>query len=226
VVSSQGAIIHAEVRLRHRDGHWVWVLIKGRSVEKGVDGRSRRISGLCADITERKMNEQKIRRLATYDTLTGIFNRAAFNEKLNEIFSLSVRTQQPFALMMLDLDEFKPVNDQYGHPVGDKLLQQVAASLQSECRDSDVVARLGGDEFALILPSAATKEGAKAFAGRLLEKVDQERLIVGHRIKVQASIGCCLYDACVQSADQMIIDADAALYAAKQQGKNTVKCCC
>tara|TARA_Y100000782_G_C10189122_1_gene269211 strand:+ start:4200 stop:6611 length:2412 start_codon:yes stop_codon:yes gene_type:complete len=226
VGSSQGAIIHTEVRVRHRDGHWVWVLIKGRCVEKGTDGHSRRVSGSCADITERKVNEKKIRRLATFDTLTGVFNRAIFNEKLDEAFSLSGRTQQPFTLMMLDLDGFKGINDHYGHPTGDALLRLVAADLKNECRESDLVARLGGDEFALILLSTNDKEGSKAFAHRLLAKISQERLIDGHMIKANASIGCCLYSPSTSSAEEMIKNADIALYSAKQQGKNTVKCCC
>ena len=224
LASKQETIIHTEVRLRHRDGRWIWVLIKGRCVELGPDGRPRRVSGSCADITERKVNEQKIRKLATFDTLTGVFNRASFNEKLNELFKLSERTQQPFALMMLDLDGFKGVNDRYGHPIGDALLRLVSFDLKSECRESDLVARLGGDEFALILPSTNDKEGSEAFANRLLNKISQERLIDGHVIRAYASIGCCLYSDSAQSADQMVKAADAALYAAKQKGKNTVVC--
>lgn len=226
VVQSQGAIIHTEIRLRHRSGHWVWVLVKGRSVERDADGRSVRVSGSCADITARKENELKVRRLATFDTLTGAFNRAVFNERLAEIYALAKRTHQPFALMILDLDGFKPINDQYGHPVGDALLQQVAADLKHTCRESDVVARLGGDEFALILPSTSDSCGSKSFAERLLGVISQERLIEGHRIQVHASIGCCMYSDAIQSEEDMVKQADAALYEAKERGKNTVNCCC
>lgn len=226
VVQNKDATIHTEVRVRHRAGHWVWVLIKGRSVDRGADGRSLRVSGSCAEITVRKENELKVRRLATFDTLTGVFNRSVFNERLTEIFSLSRRTNQPFALMILDLDGFKPINDQYGHPVGDILLRQVASDLKSACRESDVVARLGGDEFSLILPSTPDKCGSKSFAERLLEELSKERMISGHLIQVHASIGCCMYDDSLSSEDEMVKKADAALYEAKQQGKNTVKCCC
>ena len=225
VVYNKETIIHTEVRLRHRDGYWVWMLIKGRSVEKGVDGHSLKVSGSCADITVRKDSEEKVRKLATFDTLTGVFNRAVFDERLHDVFSLSERTRQSFALLILDLDGFKPVNDQYGHPVGDTLLKLVAADLKSECRESDIVARIGGDEFALILRSANDKKGLEIFARRLLDTISQEHVIDGHVIKVHASMGCCLYDASVSSIDEMIKGADAAMYSAKEQGKNTIKFC-
>lgn len=226
VLQHKGAIIHTEVRLRHRDGHWVWILIKGRSLDRDEKGRSLRLSGSCADITARKESEMKVLRLATFDTLTGVFNRSVFNEKLAETFALSKRTNQSFALMILDLDGFKPINDQYGHPIGDALLKHVASDLKNACRDTDIVARLGGDEFALILPSTTDMCGCNCFADRLLEMLSRERLIEGHIIEVHASIGCCMYRDDFLSVDEIVKQADSALYKAKNSGKNAVRCLC
>ena len=226
VIAKVNQPLHMEVRFRHRDGHMVWVLIKGRSVEKSPAGDILRVSGSCADISSRKESEIKIHRLATFDSLTGLFNRSVFNEKLNEAIQLSRRTQHPFCLMMLDLDGFKEVNDEFGHPAGDTLLQLVAKDLKGGCRESDLVARLGGDEFALILLSTSDAEGAKAFGTRLLEALSKQRMIDGHSIQTHASIGCCMYGDTVSSVEAMVKEADAAMYKAKHQGKNTVCCSC
>jgi diguanylate cyclase (GGDEF)-like protein/PAS domain S-box-containing protein len=209
-----------EFRVRHRSGRWVWVLARGRVVERSLDGAAIRISGSTTDISGRKASELKVTRLATLDTLTGLYNRSVFNQRLDEMIALSRRTRQVFSLVMLDLDGFKPVNDQYGHPVGDKLLKAVAAELAAECRQEDIAARLGGDEFAVVLASASTEAGCEAFTRRVLARLSEVRMIDGCAIRVSASAGFCLYGGPDTDAEKMIHAADVALYRAKKAGKN------
>lgn len=221
VVKCIEPFLQHEFKVRHKEGQWVWVLARGRVVERSVSGDSVRVSGSTVDITQRKSIELKIQRLATIDALTGLNNRSVFNDKLNEQIRLAKRLGTVFAVMMLDLDEFKPVNDQYGHPVGDELLKQVSADIKSECRDTDIVARLGGDEFAFILLSTTDHQGCKAFAERVLQSLSQERMIDGHAIAIKASIGYCLYEDVSMTDRDIMIAADSALYRAKRGGKNS-----
>lgn len=213
------ALAH-EFRVRHRDGYWVWVLVRGRVVERSLEGAVVRVSGSTTDISRRKVSELKVTRLATLDTLTGLYNRSVFNQRLEEMIALSRRTGQVFALVMLDLDGFKPVNDQYGHLVGDKLLKAVAADLAAECRQEDIAARLGGDEFAVVLASASSAAGCEAFTQRLLERLSSARVIDSCSIRISASAGFCLYAGADTDAEQMMHAADSALYRAKKAGKN------
>ncbi len=144
---AEGASI--EFRLRTGDGALRWV--ENRYVPvRDKDGRLIEVEGIIIDITERKAAEEKIALLARTDGLTGLANRATFTERLRQAFAAAQRGALAFAILYLDLDEFKPVNDTFGHPVGDLLLQQVAERLKSCTRESDLVARLGGDEFAIL----------------------------------------------------------------------------
>jgi len=177
------------------------------------------MSGTITDISGRKFREQEIHRLATTDSLTGLANRTVFNQKLSELLKITERTQQPFAVLMIDLDGFKPVNDQFGHPVGDLLLKHIAWELHTICRESDVIARLGGDEFAAILPSITDQPGCVSLAQRILDKVNEDKLIDGHAIHVSASIGSYIYRGS-ETAEEIIKAADKALYRAKSSGKN------
>ncbi len=210
-----------EFMARHRDGHWVWILARGRIVERDINGTPLRLAGTCLDISKRKNSELQARVLATTDPLTGLFNRAVFNEKLTSMVNLAQRTHQPFSLMMLDLDGFKAVNDHYGHPAGDQLLSQVAEELKDLCRETDILARLGGDEFAIILPSTSTRQGCQVLAQRLLEQISTTRIIEGHGIGVNASIGYCIYHWPDMTVKEMIQAADTAMYQSKARGKNT-----
>ncbi len=137
-----------EIRMRHKEGRWVWVLDRGRVVEWTKDGKPLRMSGTHSDITRLKKTEEAVRRLAMTDHLTGLSNRAHFSQSLAENVAIADRDNRKFALMMLDLDTFKPVNDSHGHPVGDALLQAVASTIKRCTREGDVVTRIGGDEFA------------------------------------------------------------------------------
>jgi diguanylate cyclase (GGDEF)-like protein len=133
-----------------------------------VLSRETKIIGVIKDITERKEWESELKKLAMTDPLTHLANRNQYNQKLNEAAAVSLRYQQPFALLLLDLDKFKPVNDRYGHQVGNLLLKHVADTLLTCCRETDTVARLGGDEFAIILLSSHNPLNTSTLAQRII----------------------------------------------------------
>ena len=149
-----------EHRMLCKDGSVKWALSRGMVVEKDAQGAPLRMIGTHADITERKGLEDQLRRLAQYDVLTQLPNRALIGDRLKQGISLAKREKTQLALMFIDLDKFKPVNDTLGHEVGDSLLKQVAKRLQACMRASDTVARIGGDEFIVLLPSIETDHDA------------------------------------------------------------------
>jgi len=175
------------------------------------------------DITERKASEEAIRRLAMTDPLTGLCNRNAFNSKFEDAIAQSKRLDLHLALLMLDLDKFKPVNDQYGHPVGDALLIEISKHLKDICRDTDVVARLGGDEFAVILTNLENPDGAHGPAQKIIEALSTPMEIMGHTVQIGTSIGIALYPDHSEDMDSLITKADDALYEAKNAGRNTFR---
>lgn len=183
----------------------------------------KKVIGVIKDITERKQWEQDLKKLAMTDPLTNLANRNQYNNKLTEAAALSQRYQQPFALMLLDLDKFKPVNDRYGHPVGDLLLQHIANTLLTCCRETDTVARLGGDEFAIILPSSQQPLDTETLALRIIKKVSQEVIIEEHTIQIGISIGICTFPDVAEDIESLQNQADSALYDAKESGRNTFR---
>lgn len=177
------------------------------------------VIGTAIDITKRKETEQKVKKMAHYDDLTGLANRRQFQKKLNEILLASAKNKESFALMFLDLDRFKTVNDTLGHNTGDLLLTKVASRLQSSIRRTDIAARLGGDEYAILLPSI-TKEEAGLIARRIQEEMSRFFLIENLDIFISTSIGISLYPDNGSDAETLIRNADAAMYFAKESGKN------
>ena len=175
------------------------------------------------DITERKKAEEAIRKMALRDPLTGIANRNAFNQSLQAAIENVSENDDEFALALFDLDDFKPVNDQYGHPVGDTLLCHVANVIGDSIRDEDLVARLGGDEFAVILNHVRGRALAEELVGRIVEKLSRPVTLDGHEIQIGASAGISIFPADAADAEDIIRRADQALYAAKANGKNQLK---
>lgn len=160
--------------------------------------------------------EQRIQYLAYYDELTDLPNRALFRNRLEQTLALARREQRAFALMVLDLDHFKEINDTLGHHAGDLVLKQVATRLRAVLRESDTLARLGGDEFALLLPSLA-QEGPDVVARKLLEALEPPVAVEGKRLEVRASLGVVLYPQHGSSPDTLLQRADVAMYLAKEQ---------
>ena len=175
---------------------------------------------LVQDITERRAAEARIAHLAQHDALTGLPNRVQFRARLHDSLMLAQRGQ-PFALLYLDLDHFKQVNDTLGHPVGDKLLREVTARLKGTLRDSDVVARLGGDEFAIIQNCAQQPESSTVLAQRLVSLLSAPYEVDGHRIVIGTCVGIAQGPTDGGSADELLKNADLALYRAKAEGRGT-----
>ncbi len=175
---------------------------------------------VTTDITEHKLAEERIQRVAHHDSLTGLPNRLLFNDRLNQAIRLAKRDSRQFALLFLDLDKFKPVNDTQGHGAGDALLQAVAERIRHQVRESDTVARVGGDEFTVILPDIARREEAATVAGKIIAALGAPFQLGAQwpEVEIGASIGIALYPADGGDADALVKAADAAMYSAKQAG--------
>lgn len=172
------------------------------------------------DVTERKQAEARISYLAHHDGLTGLPNRTLFHDRIAQAISSGRRTGAGFAVLCIDLDRFKQVNDQRGHGIGDRLLQMVADRLRGSIRESDTVARFGGDEFAILQTAAKQPEEAAALAQRLVAALSEPCEIEGHQLAIGASVGVALYPADGLSADQLLKSGDIALYKAKEDGRS------
>ncbi|MEA2491181.1 MAG: hypothetical protein QOH21_2973 [Acidobacteriota bacterium] len=177
--------------------------------------------GLIRDITERKAAEQQIEYQAYHDALTGLANRRLFQEHLSLALALAQRRERMVAVLFLDLDHFKLVNDSLGHTVGDAMLRQVAQRLKSAVREGDTVARVGGDEFTIVLQEVAHRSDAALVANKVLEAVAAPLEVNGHRLYVTTSIGITLFPEDGQDAETLLKNADTAMYRAKDEGRNT-----
>jgi diguanylate cyclase (GGDEF)-like protein/PAS domain S-box-containing protein len=213
--------VTAECQMVHADGHLVWTLVTVAAVPDEA-GRPAYGIGQIVDITERKRFEGQLQYLADHDALTGLFNRRRFEEELDRALAGAERYRHRGAILVLDLDGFKYVNDTLGHPVGDELIARLAGTLRDELRESDVIARLGGDEFGVILPQASDAEAA-AVATKLLQAVERDGVVAdstGHA-RVTASVGLAAFDgADGLSAEELLVEADIAMYDAKEAGRN------
>lgn len=176
--------------------------------------------GIFSDISKMKATEQRLVRMAHYDPLTGLSNRVLFRDRVRQALRRADRTRTGVAVMYLDLDGFKTVNDTLGHPVGDELLVAVGERLKACVRKSDTVARLGGDEFTLLLADFADVRSIEFLARKVVERVSDPFAVAGRRIFVSASIGIALYPDDGGDADDLLQNADTAMYHVKERGKN------
>lgn len=175
---------------------------------------------VMVDITERKNTEQCIQHLALHDALTGLSNRTLLFDRLDGAITAARRRNASFALFFLDLDDFKPINDDLGHDAGDLVLKTIAQRLQGSVRESDTVARVGGDEFVLVLQDVNGREAAKSVAEKTIAALAKPISINNRICEVGATLGIALYPDHGEDADTLIRHADAAMYAAKRLGKN------
>ncbi len=175
---------------------------------------------LTKEIAARKQVEEKIKHMASHDDLTGLPNRALFRDRLDTAKSLAVRNQQKLAILFIDLDGFKAVNDNFGHKAGDLLLQKVARLIESTVRQSDTVARMGGDEFMLLLNGINHNEDIEVVAQKILASFEQPILLGEQMAKVGASIGISIFPDHSNEGDKLIAYADGAMYGIKKSGKN------
>jgi diguanylate cyclase (GGDEF)-like protein/PAS domain S-box-containing protein len=176
--------------------------------------------GLAADVTERRQFEQKLAEMATHDALTGLPNRTLLSDRFTVALELSRRTGNKLAVMMLDLDRFKVINDSMGHDVGDKLLKAVGKRLKVTMRKSDTVARIGGDEFVVLLPQIPNTDEVAKFAQRILEAFREPFIFNGYRPNVTTSIGIAVYPKDGRDIESLLKNADTAMYWAKEQGRD------
>jgi diguanylate cyclase (GGDEF)-like protein/PAS domain S-box-containing protein len=212
-----------EHRVRGSDGRWIWVLSRGRVIERDPrTGRALRMIGTNIDITARRLAEERMQSLAQHDGLTGTANRALLFERINRALVRAKRAERQPALLYLDLDHFKDVNDRLGHAAGDALLKEFAARLGRAVREADTVARVGGDEFVVLLEDVGDGEGAKRIAEKIAAAVHEPLRADGHDVAMTTSIGVALHDR-AENADQWLKRADVALYEAKAAGRDTVK---
>jgi diguanylate cyclase (GGDEF)-like protein len=196
---------------RLSDGRWIYS--REHSIKHGG------LVSILTDITVIKELQAVYERMASQDTLTGLLSRRFFDDRLDHAIALAKRLGQTLALLYIDLDHFKPVNDAFGHDVGDLVLKEVARRLRQAARDSDTVARLGGDEFAVLMESDSHAAGAGALASRIMEAISQPIFAAEHECRVGASIGIAVRSAKMIDKDALVKAADAAMYEAKRDGR-------
>ena len=197
------------------------VLATSRIVIRDKQGEPKYLALVIEDITERKRSEQRIAFMAHHDALTGLANRAAAVEKIEDAGARQRRWGEQFTVLLLDLDRFKYVNDTLGHPAGDALLRETAARLKGTLRETDVLARLGGDEFAIIqIGEGNQREAAVKLANRVIDLIAQPFNIEGNEVNIATSIGIALAPEHAARPDSLLKMADMALYRAKSSGRN------
>ncbi|KAB3539014.1 diguanylate cyclase [Alkaliphilus pronyensis] len=197
-------------------GNRVWLTTLTPILE---DNRKSYIVGSSTDITDRKELELELQNSAYYDKLTGIPNRRLFFEKLSQMITENKRDSKKFAVLFIDLDGFKAVNDNYGHEVGDKVLATVASRLQNCVRRSDVLSRMGGDEFTVILRNIKDKNAIEAIVNKIHKALKEVMYIDEQECRVDSSIGIAIYPENGKDCDTLLRNADAAMYDIKKNGK-------
>ncbi|WP_272700128.1 GGDEF domain-containing response regulator [Desulfovibrio sp. Fe33] len=210
----QGAVSGFEFRLRRRDGEVVWCSESSRLI-RTAEGEF--VEGVLEDVTERKMVELELKRLATRDSLTGVANRYRFFDRMEHTLAVAKRYGTRAAVLFVDLDAFKSVNDTYGHQTGDDLLRMVAERLQRRTRESDTLARLGGDEFGILLSGITDQEGVFNFTRSLLDVVRRPYDIDGRTLTIGATVGISFYPEDGKDTVTLISRVDAAMYGAKKK---------
>lgn len=217
-LASNVAKINYEEPQDREDGSQSW-LRTSKIPLTDIQGRTVAVLGLYEDITERKMMERRLQEMAHTDSLTGLANRAYFHHQLERTVARARRNGATFALMYLDLDKFKAVNDTHGHEVGDRLLKGFAQRIKGVLRETDIVARLGGDEFALTIEDLAARAAAHGIAAKLVAAMQAPFVFDGIEIAVGTSIGVA-FSAPDVSAKELVRRADQAMYRAKHGGRN------
>jgi diguanylate cyclase (GGDEF)-like protein/PAS domain S-box-containing protein len=218
------------------DGVTKWILNRGMIVERHPDGSARRVIGTCVDITTRKGLENQVRELAFFDPLTRLPNRRLFEDRLRSAMEAGNRSGMFGAVMFIDLDNFKPLNDTYGHAVGDMLLVEVAERITGCLRAIDTVARIGGDEFVVIVGDLTCDESSSIANARLIAEKIRVQIAVPYRLQIEqqgdrtavthlcsASVGLAIFHGNDVGQSLLLIHADEAMYAAKDAGGNCVR---
>lgn len=209
-----------EHRVICKDKSIKWVLSRGMIVKRDKHGKPLRMVGTHTDITARKLLETRLENLAHFDALSNVPNRTLFNDRLKLALSYAKREKKMLAVMFIDLDLFKEINDLYGHETGDIVLKKVSRQLVSCVRESDTVARMGGDEFVILLPIIDHIDDVKLVASKIVDAVAQPIKVAKTHLHVTCSIGIAVYPQHGNDEKLLVINADMAMYQAKKNGKN------
>lgn len=219
LLRDEGSLLNHEMRMRRADGSLLWVL-ENVTLVPGDQGRPDVLEGTIIDVTERKLAQEQIEFQAYHDVLTGLPNRQLFRDRISVALAHARRMERSAAVMFLDLDQFKNINDTLGHSIGDRLLQAAAARLKNCVRAEDTVARMGGDEFTILLPDLGDRAGAIKVAEKVLEAIRYPMSIDGVDLEISTSIGIAMFPEDGLDAEDLLKSADAAMYRAKDAGRN------
>jgi diguanylate cyclase (GGDEF)-like protein/PAS domain S-box-containing protein len=217
-LAQKGEVRGAELEIYRKDRTKKWVVANIREVPDG-DTKATHLEGTIEDITDRKIAQERVQFLAYFDELTGLPNRTLLQDRLTTALAAARRRRDKVALLFLDLDRFKIVNDSLGHSCGDLLLQAVAERLKKWARQQDTVARLGGDEFLIVLNSVKDVADAAVAADRLMDAMAAEFTLQGHSISVSCSLGISIFPEHGTDVETLMKNADAAMYSAKDNGR-------
>jgi diguanylate cyclase (GGDEF)-like protein/PAS domain S-box-containing protein len=216
-LKNKGAVAWFEEKFVRRDGSIMDVEVT--SAQFPFEGMQA-VQTIFRDVTERKQMEQRLKQLALYDALTGLPNRALFFDRLNQLLALAKRNEYVLALLYIDLNHFKKINDTLGHDVGDLLLVEAGKRMTSCTRKADTVARMGGDEFIGICGRIAAPQDAGVVAEKILAILSEPFHLKGHVCTVGASIGISIYPHDGDNVEALVNKADAAMYCVKESGEN------
>ena len=219
IIKTRGEISGFESRVYRKNGDMIWISENARAVFDD-EGRVLHYEGTVEDITERRQNQARIEQQANYDSLTGLANRSLLNDRLQQAIYTAASYGARLAVVFVDLDRFKYINDTLGHDVGDRLLQVMAERLTSAVAESDTVARLGGDEFVLLLHGHAGPDTVATVLERLLPTISAPLRYGQSDLEVTCSIGVALYPDDGSDPATLLKHADSAMYRAKEQGRN------
>ncbi len=216
--TSNGYVVDHRVRDSH--GGWLWIESRARVVARSDSGRTLALVGTNCDISARKEHESRLRHQAYHDPLTGLANRSFLRERLQEMIYRAERHNHTLAVLCLDLDHFKVINDSNGHAAGDQLLRAAAARLSNSVRQGDVVVRLGGDEFAVLLEGPLHTETIAAIARKILTRISTPITVDEQEHALSTSIGVSCFPNDGRTPDELLTRADLAMYSAKEAGRN------
>lgn len=215
----EGSMFSVDYRIRHINGDFRWVHDHGRAI-RDEDGRVTHVDGIISDTTERTKEKERFNQLVYYDALTNLPNRELFVDRLDQSIQQARRKKESGAVLALDLDHFKRINDTLGHPIGDQLIKAVSVRLLKVLFDSDTITRLGGGSFMILLPRVAKTEDAENVANKLLSAFKAPFLINEHELFTSCSIGIAIFPNDGEVSDILIKNADAAMHIAKERGKD------
>jgi len=218
----RGEPYQIEFRILDASGGVHWKHARGKAITD-TNGEIARVIGVAQDITERKRQEEETRFLAYHDTLTGLPNRRLLDDRLRQAVFLSQRRDTRVALMVVDLDRFKQVNDALGHRAGDAVLREASHRVAACLRKADTLARHGGDEFVVVLPDLKLDADCQVVAEKILRALEPAFRVDGRDFSIGASIGISLFPADAGDGEALLRNADAAMYRAKQLGRNNYR---